>query len=164
LKGYDTTTLRVDKAEPENVGFYSYYAETEVQPGVWADDYSEVAELKIFTTNSPLVVYGTPIAGQGGSGTSCPGAYVSYVEYTNALDRTGGWYFKNGGKAYDASGRTDTVARYYGVPYTNSKCSTTRSGQPVSLPIPDLFQSEPAHRRLSDHLGSEVSPIVVVDC
>jgi hypothetical protein len=124
LSSYNTPHLRVKNARPANVGFYSYLLEAEDRNGCVHALQSGAAELMVFTGgHSPTVVYGTPIAGPDGTGTSCPGPYVGYVSYTNPGDPSGGWYFKNGGAAYDAN-RRDTVVRYYGVPYTNSKCAT----------------------------------------
>ncbi len=125
LSDIDKPVLHVKEVGPANVGFYSALIETRNKKNLISSTHSGMAELMMFTGgNSPTVVYGTPIAGPDGSGTSCPGPYVGYVCYTNASSPTGGWYFRNGGKAYDANPERNTVVRYFGVPYTNSACNT----------------------------------------
>lgn len=136
---FDKPHLRIDKVSSANVGFYSYVLETEDRKGYHALN-SETVELLMFEEGS-TVVYGTPIGGPDGSGTACPGPYVGYVSYTNPSDPSGGWYFKKGGKAYDNSGSTDPVARYFGVPYTNSKCDTNIPASPYPYRFKIYFRS-----------------------
>lgn len=141
LSNYDTPHLRINSASRTNVGFYSYLLEAEDEKGRIQSLHSGVVELMVFTGgHSPMVVYGTPIAGPDGVGTSCPGPYVGYVCYTNANDPSGGFYFKNGGTACDPN-RKDTVVRYFGVPYTNSKCATNVPPSPYPYRFAIYFPS-----------------------
>jgi hypothetical protein len=142
LSNYDTPHLRIDSTSLTNVGLYSYLLEAEDGKGRAHFLHSSVVELMVFTGgHSPMVVYGTPIAGSGGGGTGCPGPYVGYVRYSNVNDPSGGFYFKKGGTAYDPN-RRDTKVRYYGVPYSNSKCATNvpTSSYPYTFAI--YFRSD----------------------
>ena len=67
------------------------------------------------TDQNVVVVYGTPVAGSGGSGTRCPGPYRGYVNYP------GTWSMRNGGQATDGTGAGNPVV-YYGTPFTNMGC------------------------------------------
>jgi hypothetical protein len=136
---FDQPHLHINKVSSANVGFYSYFLETEDKKGYHAL-HSERIELLMWAEGS-TVVYGTPIAGPDGSGTACPGPYVGYVSFTNPGDPSGGWYFRSGGRAYDKSAGADTVVRYFGVPYTNCRCDTNVPASPYPYRFTVYFRS-----------------------
>jgi hypothetical protein len=74
--------------------------------------------------NVPIVVSGRVIPGSGGEGTKCPGEYKGHVDFISQ-DPSGGWYFRNGGQAYDSVDPSNTVVYHSGVPYTNYGCSSS---------------------------------------
>jgi hypothetical protein len=80
----------------------------------------------------PMVVYSFPYPG-GGSGGSCPGAYVGYVNYT--LPYTNGWGWapdtSNGNTVFTASdtNSTSTKIQYVGE-YGDIGCNQTTATIP----------------------------------
>jgi len=52
---------------------------------------SEPACLLVYTTNSPLTVYGSPVAVGGDVGGTCPGKYAGYVNYKKSVAQGWGW-------------------------------------------------------------------------
>jgi hypothetical protein len=130
LTGQDTPHLHAEHASFTNVGFYIYRLDEEYDDRARRFSHSHAVELMVYTGGvahspaTPVVVYGTPIGGaDGSSGAACPGPYGGYVNYS--ISPTG-WYLTNsidGGVACDTNGKGTTV-RYYGVPSTNSGCST----------------------------------------
>jgi hypothetical protein len=153
LTGQDTPHLHAEYASLTNVGFYVYRLdETDIHGGR-RTSHSHAVELMAYRDDFALstggrddfalsigggvVVYGTPIAGgDGSSGAPCPGRYAGYVNYN--ISPTG-WYLASttDGKACDTN-RSDTTVRYYGVPSTNSGCST-------NVPYIKLYAAYPYH-------------------
>jgi hypothetical protein len=60
------------------------------------------AQLLVWTTNSPLVVYGSP-APSSGPPSGCPGAYIGYVAYMKSAANGYGWKPDHSGSPPNAS-------------------------------------------------------------
>jgi hypothetical protein len=130
--------LIIEKAKELHCGYYCYQNETvPVRPGdIIKRKVSETAELQMFS-NCSIVLSCLPKAGSSGGGTACPGPYIGFADYNNSNDPSGGWYFPNGGQAFDPADPnhtcTDTVVYHQGVPFTNRGCNTATNDIPASV-------------------------------
>ena len=135
VTGFDTSTLTITKTALKNCGFYVFHDGlgnvSEASQLLVADRGNPSPRLALANIAQPssVVVYGTPVAGGGGTGTACPGPYRGYVEYINYQTNSGLWAFPRGGTATDGSNANNTVVYYYGFPFTNHGCvPMTKSG------------------------------------
>jgi hypothetical protein len=140
VAGYNSQKLVIKSARLANCGFYRYQNE---QDNNRVRQFSTSAQLLIVrhlkvrrkasssvrelaALQQVVVVYGLPCSGSGGSGTTCPGPYKSFVSYPSMP-------FPRGGQASDGTGARNPVV-YYGVPFSNTKCGVGV----VNVPIPPL--------------------------
>jgi hypothetical protein len=136
LDGQTNDNLVITNCGISNVGYYScnLFKDIEVVP-------TRSAELTVYTNSidpqtgvDPVVVFGFPVAGSGGSGT-CPGHYAGYVNYTKTATNGWGWApdTTNGNTTFTASdtNRVDTKVEYGGE-YGDNGCNPTT----VTVPNP----------------------------
>ena len=131
ITGYESPHLQIKSVTLQNCGFYTYSNQNDSR-GKFGHRSSATAQLLVAVhpetrlramattasaAASATVVYGTPVAGSGGSGTTCPGPYKGYVNYS------GSWKFPKGGQALDGNSAGNPVV-YYGVPFTNMGCGS----------------------------------------
>ena len=136
-------TLVIQNAGIQNVGYYS----CDVIKGMESIP-TRSASLQVYTNwidpqtgVDPMVVYSFPYPG-GGSGGSCPGAYVGYVNYTKPYTNGWGWSpdTTNGNTVFTATdtNSTSTKVQYVGE-YGDIGCNQTT----VTIPNPPF---SPAYR------------------
>jgi hypothetical protein len=143
LDGQTNTSLVISNCDIKDVGYYScnLYKDIETVP-------TRSASLMVYTNTidpqtgvDPVVVFGFPVSGSGGSGT-CPGHYAGYVNYTKTIAQGWGWVpdTTNGNTLFTASdtNRTDTKIQYLGK-YGDNNCNPTT----VTIPSP---ASSPTYR------------------
>ena len=88
------------------------------------------------TGTSPMVVYASPIPGNGKVGL-CPGSYLGYVDYTNPLPAWG-WAPSPGTTTHSVAnggGCAGVKITYFGE-YGDANCGTTNVTLPSSPPSP----------------------------
>ena len=125
------TSLTITNCGVNDVGYYScnVFKNIETVP-------TRSASLMIYTSSidpqtgvDPVVVFGLPLLGSGGSGT-CPGKYAGYINFTKTSQQGWGWApdTSNGNTHFIASdtNRPDTKIQYGGA-YGDNGC-----GQPAS--------------------------------
>ena len=123
------TSLTITNCGVNDVGYYScnVFKEIETVP-------TRSASLMIYTSSidpqtgvDPVVVFGLPLLGSGGSGT-CPGKYAGYINFTKTSQQGWGWApdTSNGNTHFIASdtNRPDTKIQYGGA-YGDNGCGQT---------------------------------------
>jgi hypothetical protein len=123
------TSLTITNCGVNDVGYYScnVFKEIETVP-------TRSASLMIYTSSidpqtgvDPVVVFGFPLSGNGGSGT-CPGKYAGYINFTKTSQQGWGWApdTSNGNTHFIASdtNRPDTKIQYGGA-YGDNGCGQT---------------------------------------
>ena len=79
---------------------------------------SEPVSLLVWTTNSPLTVFGSPYP-QNHTGGTCPGSYVARVDYTKSASQGYGWHADHSNSNTNHVGsddrRTDTKVEVSGL-------------------------------------------------
>jgi hypothetical protein len=131
-------SLTITNAGVSDVGYYlcNVYKGSETVP-------TRAASLMVFTSSidpqtgvDPVVVFGFPLPGSGGTGT-CPGHYAGYVNFTKTTQRGWGWApdTSNGNTVFIASdtNRTNTKILYIGG-YGDGGCNQTG----VTVPNPAM--------------------------
>lgn len=131
-------SLTITNAGVSDVGYYlcNVYKGSETVP-------TRATSLMVFTSSidpqtgvDPVVVFGFPLFGSGGSGT-CPGHYAGYVNYTKTTQQGWGWApdTSNGNTSFIASdtNRTNTKIQYGGG-YGDNGCNQTA----VTVPNPAM--------------------------
>jgi hypothetical protein len=138
LDGQTNTTLVITNCNIKDVGYYAcnLFKDIEAVP-------TRSASLMVYTNTidpqtgvDPVVVFGLPLLGSGGTGT-CPGHYAGYVNYTKTSQQGWGWApdTSNGNTIFTASdtNRSDTKIQYVG-PYGDNGCNQTA----VTVPNPAI--------------------------
>ena len=123
------TSLTITNCGVNDVGYYScnVFKNIETVP-------TRSASLMIYTSSidpqtgvDPVVVFGFPLSGNGGSGT-CPGKYAGYINFTKTSQQGWGWApdTSNGNTHFIASdtNRPDTKIQYGGA-YGDNGCGQT---------------------------------------
>jgi len=123
------TSLTITNCGVNDVGYYScnVFKNIETVP-------TRSASLMIYTSSidpqtgvDPVVVFGLPLLGSGGSGT-CPGKYAGYINFTKTSQQGWGWApdTSNGNTHFIASdtNRPDTKIQYGGA-YGDNGCGQT---------------------------------------
>jgi len=123
------TSLTITNCGVNDVGYYScnVFKNIETVP-------TRSASLMIYTSSidpqtgvDPVVVFGLPLLGSGGSGT-CPGKYAGYINFTKTSQQGWGWApdTSNGNTHFIASdtNRPDTKIQYFGA-YGDNGCGQT---------------------------------------
>lgn len=135
LDDQTNASLVITNCSLSDVGYYScnLYLDIEVVP-------TRAASLMVYTNSTdpqtgvdPVVVFGFPLLGSGGSGSGCPGHYAGYINYTKTSQQGWGWApdTTGGNNVFIASdaNRTDTKVQYIGG-YGDGGCNQTA----VTLP------------------------------
>ena len=136
LDGQTNASLVISDCGIKDVGYYScnLYKGMEDVP-------TRSASLMVYTNTidpqtgvDPVVVYGLPLIGSGGSG-NCPGHYAGYVNYTKPSQQGWGWApdTTGGNNIFFASdtNRPDTKILYVGM-YGDNGCNQTAATLPTS--------------------------------
>ncbi len=129
INGQTNAGLTITNAGINDVGYYScnLFKDIEVVP-------TRSASLMVYTSSidpqtgvDPIVVFGLPLLGSGGSG-SCPGHYVGYVNYTKTSQQGWGWApdTTGGNTNFTATdtNRANTKIQYIGG-YGDNGCNQT---------------------------------------
>lgn len=130
------STLVIQNVGIQNVGYYScdVFKDFESIPTRSALLQTYTNWIDPQTGVDPMVVYSFPYPG-GGSGGSCPGCYVGYVNYTKPYTNGWGWApdTSNSNTVFTASdgNATNTKVQYFGA-YGDVGCNQTT----VTVPNP----------------------------
>jgi hypothetical protein len=86
-----------------------------------------------------ITMYGFPVVSTGGSGSSCPGKYSGYVNYTKTVSQGWGWAPTAGAPSHTGSdtNRMDTKV-YFGGQYGDSGCATNSVN--VANPVSPVYR------------------------
>jgi hypothetical protein len=138
LDGQTNASLVITNCSLNEVGYYScnIFQDIQVVP-------TRSASLMVYTNTvdpqtgvDPVVVFGLPLLGNGGSG-GCPGKYAGYINYTKTIQQGWGWApdTTNGNTTFIASdvNRSDTKIQYGGE-YGDGGCNQTA----VTIPNPAM--------------------------
>ena len=145
ISGETNSSLIITNAQIANVGLYSCNVAKglEIVP-------TRAAQLMVYVNSAalntdkiqfkvsldggstPVTVYATPVT-SGGSGGTCPGAYVGYVNYTKTAAQGWGWAPDSGTTTHTATdtNRVDTKVQYAGK-LGDTSCNQTT----VTVPDP----------------------------
>jgi hypothetical protein len=132
------TSLTITNCGVNDVGYYScnVFKDIETVP-------TRSASLMVYTSSidpqtgvDPVVVFGLPLMGSGGSGT-CPGKYAGYINFTKTSQQGWGWApdTSNGNTTFIATdtNRPNTKIQYGGG-YGDNGCNQTA----VTVPSPAI--------------------------
>jgi len=144
INGATSNTFKIAHVTTNDVAYYRVNVTGSSYTN--ATTTSEPAQLLVFTKNSPLAVYGSPVV-ESGSSDSCPGGYAGYVYYDKGS--AWGWagYHGLGNTLHKATdnNRNDTKVEPYGD-YDDLLCATKTVSVPHPGPPPGPTKEDNLHQ------------------